>query len=124
MGRYCLLYKAKYFLVLCNNSPQSTQIISENSQVAFYFVVFFSSFCFERSVDVEFKLRVLSVYSKFTAWICDFKLLQGILKFCPGSGIGAVLKRFLLTELCTVIREITAINSMCTALLFFSSYFI
>ena len=55
--------KAKYFLVLCNNSPQSTQIISENSQVAFYFVVFFSSFCFERSVDVEFKLRVLTVYS-------------------------------------------------------------
>ena len=55
--------KAKYFLVLCNNSPPSTQIISENSQVAFYFVVFFSSFCFERSVDVEFKLRVLSVYS-------------------------------------------------------------
>ena len=30
------LYKAKYFLVLCNNSPQSTQIISEYSQVAFY----------------------------------------------------------------------------------------
>ena len=39
------LYNAKHFLVLCNNSPQRTQIISENSLVAFYFGVFFSAFC-------------------------------------------------------------------------------
>ena len=45
-----------------DNSPQRTQIISENSQTAFYFGVFFSSFCFERSVDVEFKLRVLTFF--------------------------------------------------------------
>ena len=62
MGRYCFLYKAKYFLVLSNNSPQRTHIISENSQIAFYVGVFFSAFQlhdgFKRSVDVEFKLRV------------------------------------------------------------------